>query len=247
MSNYIEAPTSERSRDYYNRAYFCGNSPVRGSFSLLDINTKYIDRAHQIINTFELNHVCSPVILLEVGAGAAPFTRIVDSYHQSGNFDNIRVLALDFSSQGVAQLPDYPKPDFIQSDIYRLPIAKESVEGVVAWDVLEHLNHPGVALKEIYRVTKQHGFLHAVVPNPESYLRYTDKDTYLRDKSHVIPPLVTISFFQNTLKDVGFDYQIFTRGFPEGRYKTDSVGGDLLLPADKDQTGTHIVIFAIKP
>ncbi len=51
------------------------------------------------------------------------------------------------------------------SDVYNLPLADQSVNFVLFAEVIEHLERPRMAIREIHRVLKRHGRVVAVFPN----------------------------------------------------------------------------------
>ena len=53
---------------------------------------------------------------------------------------------------------------FKVGDVYKLPFKKNFFDGVLAIDILEHLEKPRLALKEVNRVLKKDGVLQAHVP-----------------------------------------------------------------------------------
>ena len=71
------------------------------------------------------------------------------------------------------------KPDIVGS-VFSIPIRSESLDGVLCNEVLEHVNEPSDALKDIHRVLKPGGLLYITVPQcwglhyePNDYFRFT--------------------------------------------------------------------------
>lgn len=224
------------SSDFYNKSYFLGTSPNRGAFSLMELGPKFIDRAQTVADYFNLESA-GPIKIAEVGCGTAPFYRLI---RQHPELDHLEILCADISDQGIQLLPKANRPPLITASAEDLPFKNESLSGVVSWDVLEHLDHPAKALAEVHRVLLPGGFLHIVCPNPES-----ERETYRRDASHVFPAITTIAFFNETLNQLGFSFDLFTRGFP-GSDLQKQTGLASMKPASVDPTGTHLVIFARK-
>ena len=70
----------------------------------------------------------------------------------------------------------------ILADICQIPLENESIDKVLCCEVLEHLEEPQEAIKEIYRVLKKGGelilsvpFLFPIHPDPRDYQRFTDQ------------------------------------------------------------------------
>jgi SAM-dependent methyltransferase len=238
-------PITEQDKEFYDREYFLGTSKKRGEFSLVEINQKYLDRTNSVLERFHFEEVPHKVTILDIGAGAAPFARVVDIYKQMGRYTNVDVISLDLSISGIREV-EGGEPKFVQANSYETPFPNNSMDGVVVWDVLEHTNNPAKILQEIYRVLKPGGIAHIIVPNPEAYTRGSDKDTYNRDKSHIFPPITNIKFFQQQMGSVGFEVEIYTRGFPETNSYNQRFKKDLLKPATVDASGTHIVVIGSK-
>lgn len=78
---------------------------------------------------------------------------------------------------------DIKNPDIIASAIDLSVIADESIDFVIACQILEHLPNPIKALEEFYRVLKINGILYLAIPDK----RYTfDKERPITPLSHLI-------------------------------------------------------------
>ncbi len=60
------------------------------------------------------------------------------------------------------KVPDY-KPDIV-GDIHKLPLADNSIEAIICLAVLEHVEEPALAVREMYRVLKPGGYCYIYVP-----------------------------------------------------------------------------------
>jgi ubiquinone/menaquinone biosynthesis C-methylase UbiE len=60
------------------------------------------------------------------------------------------------------KVPDY-NPDIV-GDVHQLPLADNSVDAVLCMHLLEHVEEPHTAIKEVYRVLKPGGYLYIDVP-----------------------------------------------------------------------------------
>ena len=230
--------------DFYNEEYFLGTSGTRGNFSLLELDMKFIDRTETVIDYFHLKDAEGGTIA-EVGCGTAPFYRLVKD---NPELNQLRVVCSDITEGGVNLLQDSDRPTFEIAGAEKLPYENDSLLGIVEWDVLEHIPYPEIAIAEAARVLREGGFFHIVCPNPESWLRAEadpEKDPYRRDKSHVFPPIVTYTFLDRALRDAGFEFEIFTRGF-EGQDGKNQTGLASMIAAKENATGTHLVAFAVK-
>ncbi|MGE5042194.1 MAG: class I SAM-dependent methyltransferase [Candidatus Levyibacteriota bacterium] len=64
---------------------------------------------------------------------------------------------VDFSKQAVSLgNKQFPKLKLKQGDIYKLPYKKDEFELVICSEVLEHLEHPEKAVREVLRVSKKY-------------------------------------------------------------------------------------------
>lgn len=103
--------------------------------------------------------------VLDAGAGKLSYrhiaTRMAREYR-----------SLDFQ-------PTHPELDYV-GDIQHMPLAAESFDTILSFEVLEHVPDPRSALAEVYRVLKPGGKLVMSVPHlmylhnePDDYYRYT--------------------------------------------------------------------------
>lgn len=60
------------------------------------------------------------------------------------------------------KVPDY-HPDIV-GDIHALPLPNQSVDAIICVSVLEHIEDPQLAVKEMYRVLKPGGFCYIYAP-----------------------------------------------------------------------------------
>lgn len=94
---------------------------------------------------------CRPSSLLEVGAGEGYLLVALQPH-----LGHIPVVGLDLDPAWVAEGRRlWPALDLRVGDIYRLPPANRSWDVVVASEVLEHLERPADALRELRRVSQR--------------------------------------------------------------------------------------------
>ncbi len=109
----------------------------------------------------------SPLIkgkVLDVGAGKSPYRKFFKNAQEYIKLDN----------------HDYPGID-IKADITKkIPLKQNSIDSVVCFQVLEHIENPQKAIKEIHRVLKKGGICllttHMAAPlhgEPHDYYRFT--------------------------------------------------------------------------
>ena len=100
-------------------------------------------------------------MVLEVGCGLGYFKRAL-----SRNFTYVGTDISLFPLQ-TAEMRE-TNGDFVQSDGAALAFCSDSFDVVVAFDMLEHMSSPGLAISEIYRVLRKNGRLIATTPNVRS-------------------------------------------------------------------------------
>jgi len=227
-----------RLENFFDEGYFTCEGDKRGNFSLLDVEQKHLDRLKFIVERIDTNKTNK---ILELGGGAGPFARVAKRTFP-GLLD---VVVSDITDTGIKLLPENERPNFVKASAYEEPFEESSLDGVVAWDILEHIDNPSLAIKIAFRMLREGGFIHIVCPNPYSWAKDSDADSYYRDKSHVIPPIATVRFFFEEFKKLAWDGEVLTRGFKE----TDALltdGEDEVKFASEDPSGTHIIVFARK-
>lgn len=95
--------------------------------------------------------------VLDVGGGSR-FQKGMKRYESL--FANTRYETLDVSA-------DY-SPDIV-GDIHAIPLEEASVDAVICRSVLEHVQNPALAMKELYRILKPGGVLFLQVPSTYPY------------------------------------------------------------------------------
>ena len=112
--------------------------------------------------------------VLEVGCGAGRMAEAIKFYRPE-----LEVLGIDISKKAICQAKQEPQGvKFFQGDAYRLPFEDKSFEAVLMFDLLEHLEEPLEALREVKRVLKPKGIFSSFTPiegNPLSIPGLTKK------------------------------------------------------------------------
>jgi len=97
--------------------------------------------------------------VLEVGCGPGFYTRYLKEFLKGKSFE-----ASEFKEDLVKEAQERnPNVEIRQESIYQLKREDNSFDLIIALEVLEHLENPEVALKELYRVTSKYCLLS--IPN----------------------------------------------------------------------------------
>ncbi len=99
-------------------------------------------------------------LVLDVGSGSGWLVRMmVDS--------GVRVISVDLSSKSLARIRRQTGGEALVSPAERLPFADGTFDCVMASEVVEHLNDPGFAITEFFRVVKPSGRVIVTTPYRE--------------------------------------------------------------------------------
>jgi len=116
-------------------------------------------------------------LVLEAGCGVGAQTKIIATKNPDSNF-----VSVDLSEDSIREAKEMIKSfglnnvELKQADIYNLPFKDETFDSVIICFVLEHLQHPVQALKEIKRVLKKGGKLIAIEGDHGSTFFYPDSE-----------------------------------------------------------------------
>jgi SAM-dependent methyltransferase len=95
--------------------------------------------------------VDTPGSILDVGAGDGLITFLLEA------------KGVDSCETGVQYAQD-ANVDVILGSVYELPYEENSFDNIYFGDVIEHLEYPNKAMKEIKRVLRNNGWLYLVTP-----------------------------------------------------------------------------------
>ena len=99
-------------------------------------------------------------LLIELGCGAGGFARAI-AHHRP----DLTVVGVDISARALATARGARGgPRYARGDVEAVPLRSGSVDAVMFFDVLEHVDRPGLLLAEAVRVLRGGGLLHAFVP-----------------------------------------------------------------------------------
>ncbi len=98
--------------------------------------------------------------VLEVGCGAGQFIRAIKKIHPELN-----CFGCDISRDAVEKAKgERDKVEYTICEAKKLPYVDSSMDAVLIFDVLEHVEDPVATVSEIKRVLKPNGILYAFVP-----------------------------------------------------------------------------------
>ncbi len=132
-----------------------------------------------------------------------------------------------------------PGAAVVEADVQEaLPFPDASFDSVLMLDVVEHLNNPIAAIREIRRVLRPRGFLAVTTPNANSPIRHLRGSKWfgVADPGHVT--LYTSFTLRHLLERAGFIIAIdriepFTGTRADGLLRALRIGGTLLVGARK--------------
>jgi ubiquinone/menaquinone biosynthesis C-methylase UbiE len=102
-------------------------------------------------------------VVLEAGCGVGAQTKIIAPKNPSTKFVSVDLSEASIrEARKMAQSCEIKNVEFLQANIYDLPFDNESFDSVILCFVLEHLDNPINALKELKRVLKKGGTLIAI-------------------------------------------------------------------------------------
>ena len=146
--------------------------------------------------------------VLELGCGAGAFMRALGRYRP-----DLAVVGLDISERALERAHDRGAAHLVRADVERLPFLNGSIEAVVFFDVLEHIEHPDRLLREAARVLRPGGRLHGFVPcegslytlhGLASRLGYSPKERYAGHIQRLTPRSLAASLKRAGLRVIGW-------------------------------------------
>lgn len=106
--------------------------------------------------------------ILEIGCGGGGMAKALKFYRR-----DLLLYACDVSKTAIVFAKKDPQGvHFVNANAYRLPYKNNSLDAVVLFDVLEHVDNPLRAIRELYRVLKPGGVFHSYTPcegSPSNY------------------------------------------------------------------------------
>lgn len=99
-------------------------------------------------------------LIIDIGGGLRVLKEKNNRYDQRREWLRPYIEKVDYKIMD--PVPDY-HPDIV-GDIHKMPFDDDSIDAIVCMAVLEHVENPILALKEMYRVLKPGGYCFIYVP-----------------------------------------------------------------------------------
>ena len=112
-------------------------------------------------------------IILDAGCGSGWVGKLLKK-----NKSDVTVIGLDIDIVGLRKAKNCEIP--ILSNTEHIPLKDNTIDGIVAKDLLEHSTHPHLIMLEFNRILKKRGMLYISVPDVKS-------KTFWDDYTHVRP------------------------------------------------------------
>ena len=98
--------------------------------------------------------------VLEIGCGAGGMSKAVKFYRP-----DLMLYGVDISKSAIqAAKNDSQGVEFRVGDAYAVPFKDKLFDAIILFDILEHVESPLLVLKEVRRLLKPNGILHAFIP-----------------------------------------------------------------------------------
>ncbi len=129
----------------------------------------FVSRRKLIEEFIKILTIGKQYIVLDVGCGTGANTVMIQKYG--------KVIGLDISVNALEKARSRDIRDLVLGSALELPIRNESIDIIVATDVIEHLKDDTKALKEFYRVLKPNG--HVIITVPAYNFLWSEHDIAL--------------------------------------------------------------------
>jgi len=120
----------------------------------------------------------SRMLILDLGCGSAPYFPCYANYHKLIIGVDINEHELLTARGGNSQLP-HLRFELIRADVRNLPIKKNTVDIIVATEILEHTPFPSLTLQAWHQILRDGGYIILSVPGPFEFLKFLSS-TFLR-------------------------------------------------------------------
>ncbi|MFM1801742.1 MAG: hypothetical protein RJA81_1094 [Planctomycetota bacterium] len=125
-------------------------------YKIEDRDWWFVSRRELVISHLKRHLKVSDPVILDVGCGTGATARLLKDH---GN-----VIGLDFSQLALSACEKRGIDHLLQGSAMAIPLADNSVDVIVATDILEHLDEDEKALSEFRRILKPGGIVIISVP-----------------------------------------------------------------------------------
>jgi len=116
----------------------------------------FVSRRELVLSHLKRFSKVNRPVILDIGCGTGATARLLSEHGE--------VIGLDFSKLALEACEKRDLKNLLKGSATQIPLADESVDVIVATDIIEHLDNDSAALKEFQRVLKKTGFAIITVP-----------------------------------------------------------------------------------
>ena len=187
----------------------------------------------------KMAEIATRKVILDVGGGTR-FTKWLSEYRDL--FKNCDYRTMDYDNTTGAD---------VVGDIHKIPLGDESIEAIICSSVLEHVENPIVAVKEMHRILKIDGVIFVHIPSiypyharkghyPDYWRFFDDTVSLLFKDFSKVDFVKRGGYFKAIFFFLPFQHRI--------RFAIDPLANilDSLLRTEKKSTTSGYYIYAVK-
>jgi ubiquinone/menaquinone biosynthesis C-methylase UbiE len=164
---------------------------------------KGLEYIYHKVRSLVTKHVLSSdmqarALVLDLGCGTGLITKALQPIGE-------RVIATDINRWALMKCRERASVGVVQADVDYIPLRDESVDLAVATEVLEHLEDPCKALKEIFRVLRADGHFIGSAPTRSPIWKLRSKLSISCPAEEPFYHLYSKRTIESTLEECGFE------------------------------------------
>lgn len=121
---------------------------------------EHLSRYNSVLN------IVKDKVVLDIASGSGYGTKLMSKNAK-------RVIGVDYSKDAIRYAKTHYKADnitYLTGDAHQLPVEEKSIDVVISFETIEHLDKPDKFLQEVKRVLKRNGIFVVSTPNDSEFM-----------------------------------------------------------------------------